>query len=60
MDDKSEVHITQAIGINENFQISRQFWSHKFARSFPLMDKSSMRTRSCLRRHGQAPLKLCN
>ncbi|NGZ85136.1 malate dehydrogenase (quinone) [Duganella aceris] len=29
MDDKGEVHITQAIGINENFQISRQFWSHQ-------------------------------
>jgi malate dehydrogenase (quinone) len=29
MDDKGQVHITQAIGINENFQISRQFWSHQ-------------------------------
>jgi malate dehydrogenase (quinone) len=29
MDDKGVVHITQAIGINENFQISRQFWSHQ-------------------------------
>jgi malate dehydrogenase (quinone) len=29
MDDKGEVHINQAIGINENFQISRQFWSHQ-------------------------------
>ncbi|WP_087687482.1 malate dehydrogenase (quinone) [Pandoraea sp. PE-S2R-1] len=29
MDDKGNVHITQAIGINENFQISRQFWSHQ-------------------------------
>jgi malate dehydrogenase (quinone) len=29
MDDKGVVHINQAIGINENFQISRQFWSHQ-------------------------------
>lgn len=29
MDDKGKVHITQAININENFQISRQFWSHQ-------------------------------
>lgn len=29
MDDKGNVHISQAIGINENFQISRQFWSHQ-------------------------------
>lgn len=29
MDDQGNVHIAQAIGINENFQISRQFWSHQ-------------------------------
>lgn len=29
MDDKGNVHITQAININENFQISRQFWAHQ-------------------------------
>lgn len=29
MDDKGQVHITKAIEINENFQISRQFWSHQ-------------------------------
>ena len=29
MDDKGTVHINQAININENFQISRQFWSHQ-------------------------------
>ena len=29
MDDKGQVHIDKAIEINENFQISRQFWSHQ-------------------------------
>jgi malate dehydrogenase (quinone) len=29
MDDKGQVHIEKAIEINENFQISRQFWSHQ-------------------------------
>jgi len=29
MDDKGNVQITKAIEINENFQISRQFWSHQ-------------------------------
>lgn len=29
MDDKGQVQITKAIEINENFQISRQFWSHQ-------------------------------
>jgi malate dehydrogenase (quinone) len=29
MDDKGNVQITKAIDINENFQISRQFWSHQ-------------------------------
>ena len=29
MDNQGNVHISQAIGINENFQISRQFWSHQ-------------------------------
>ena len=29
MDDKGQVHIAKAIEINENFQISRQFWSHQ-------------------------------
>nr|WP_315596891.1 malate dehydrogenase (quinone) [uncultured Cupriavidus sp.] len=29
MDDKGNVHIAQAININENFQISRQFWAHQ-------------------------------
>lgn len=29
MDNQGQVHINQAIGINENFQISRQFWSHQ-------------------------------
>ena len=29
MDAKGDVHITQAIGINESFQVSRQFWSHQ-------------------------------
>jgi len=29
MDDKGQVHIAKAIEINENFQVSRQFWSHQ-------------------------------
>ncbi|MGF7189240.1 malate dehydrogenase (quinone) [Robbsia andropogonis] len=32
MDDKGTVHINQAININENFQISRQFWAHQVRR----------------------------
>ena len=29
MDDKGKVQISKAVEINENFQISRQFWSHQ-------------------------------
>jgi malate dehydrogenase (quinone) len=29
MDDKGKVQIAKAVEINENFQISRQFWSHQ-------------------------------
>jgi len=29
MDDQGKVHISKAVEINENFQISRQFWSHQ-------------------------------
>lgn len=29
VDDKGQVQITKAIEINENFQISRQFWAHQ-------------------------------
>jgi len=29
MDDQGRVHINKAIEINENFQVSRQFWSHQ-------------------------------
>jgi hypothetical protein len=29
MDDKGKVQISKAVEINENFQMSRQFWSHQ-------------------------------
>lgn len=29
MDDKGKVQISKAVEINENFQVSRQFWSHQ-------------------------------
>jgi malate dehydrogenase (quinone) len=32
MDDKGKVQIAKAVEINENFQISRQFWSHQVRR----------------------------